>query len=71
LLPHLAQQADWGISWKQHHAISKATAPALDQAQVAFVLSALITRSVITTIAAPASAFDAKSFFEQLDRNQP
>ena len=35
------------------------------------IVSALIALSVITSVAAPASAFDAKSFFEQLDRNLP
>ena len=35
------------------------------------IVSALIALSVITTVAAPAGAFDAKTFFEQLDRNQP
>lgn len=34
-------------------------------------LTALIALSVITTVAPPASAFDAKTFFERLDRNQP
>jgi hypothetical protein len=29
------------------------------------ILSALVALSVVTAIAAPASAFDAKSFFEQ------
>ena len=32
------------------------------------ILSALIALSVLAGIAAPASAFDAKSFYEQLDR---
>ena len=32
------------------------------------VVSALIALSVIAGIAAPASAFDAKSFYAQLDR---
>jgi hypothetical protein len=35
------------------------------------IVSALIALSVITSTAAPASAFDAKTFFEQVDRNQP
>ena len=30
------------------------------------ILSALIALSVVTAVAAPANAFDAKSFFEQL-----
>ena len=29
------------------------------------ILSALIALSVVTAVAAPANAFDAKSFFEQ------
>jgi hypothetical protein len=29
------------------------------------ILSALVALSVVTAVAAPASAFDAKSFFEQ------
>ena len=29
------------------------------------ILSALIALSVVTAVAAPATAFDAKSFFEQ------
>jgi hypothetical protein len=33
------------------------------------ILSALIALSVLAGIAAPASAFDAKSFYEQVDRN--
>jgi hypothetical protein len=33
------------------------------------ILSALIALSVLAGVAAPASAFDAKTFFEQLDRN--
>ena len=32
------------------------------------IVSALIALSVITSVSAPASAFDAKSFYEQLDR---
>jgi len=32
------------------------------------ILSALLAVSVLAGIAAPASAFDAKSFYEQLDR---
>ena len=32
------------------------------------IVSALIALSVLAGIAAPASAFDAKSFYEQLDR---
>ena len=32
------------------------------------IVSALIALSVIAGIAAPASAFDAKSFYSQLDR---
>jgi hypothetical protein len=35
------------------------------------IVSALIALSVITSVSAPASAFDAKTFFEQVDRNQP
>jgi hypothetical protein len=35
------------------------------------IVSALIALSVMTTVAAPAGALDAKTFFEQLDRNQP
>jgi hypothetical protein len=35
------------------------------------IVSALIALSVITSVAAPASAFDAKRFFEQVDRNLP
>jgi hypothetical protein len=34
------------------------------------VISALIALSVMSSIAAPASAFDVKSFYEQLDRQQ-
>jgi hypothetical protein len=33
------------------------------------IVSALIALSVLAGIAAPASAFDAKSFYEQLDRH--
>jgi hypothetical protein len=33
------------------------------------IVSALVLLSVLAGIAAPASAFDAKSFYEQLDRN--
>jgi hypothetical protein len=32
------------------------------------IVSALVALSVLAGIAAPASAFDAKSFYEQLDR---
>jgi len=32
------------------------------------IVSALLALSVIAGIGAPASAFDAKSFYEQLDR---
>jgi hypothetical protein len=32
------------------------------------IVSALIALSVLAGIAAPASAFDARSFYEQLDR---
>ena len=32
------------------------------------LVSALLALSVLVGIAAPASAFDAKSFFDQLDR---
>ena len=32
------------------------------------IVSALIALSVLAGIAAPASAFDSKSFYEQLDR---
>jgi hypothetical protein len=32
------------------------------------IVSALIALSVLTAVAAPASAFDAKSFFEQQER---
>jgi hypothetical protein len=32
------------------------------------ILSALLVLSVLAGIAAPASAFDAKSFYQQLDR---
>jgi hypothetical protein len=32
------------------------------------ILSALLALSVIASVAAPASAFDAKSFYEQMDR---
>jgi hypothetical protein len=35
------------------------------------IVSALIALSVLASIAAPASAFDAKSFYEQADRNLP
>ena len=35
------------------------------------ILSALIALSVIAGVAAPASAFDAKTFFEQQARNLP
>jgi hypothetical protein len=35
------------------------------------LVSALIALSVLTSVAAPASAFDAKSFFEQQARNLP
>ena len=33
------------------------------------IASALITLSFVTAIAAPASAFDAKEFWEQQDRS--
>jgi hypothetical protein len=33
------------------------------------IASALITLSLVTAIAAPASAFDAKVFWEQQDRS--
>ena len=33
------------------------------------IVSALIALSVLAGIAAPASAFDAKSFYDQQDRN--
>jgi hypothetical protein len=33
------------------------------------IVSALIALSVLAGIAAPASALDAKSFYQQLDRN--
>ena len=33
------------------------------------ILSALLLLSVVASVAAPASAFDAKSFYEQADRN--
>ena len=32
------------------------------------IISALVALSVLTGVAASASAFDAKSFYEQLDR---
>jgi hypothetical protein len=32
------------------------------------IISALVVLSVLVGVAAPASAFDAKSFYEQLDR---
>ena len=32
------------------------------------IVSALVALSVVTTVAAPASAFDAKSFYGQQDR---
>ena len=35
------------------------------------IASALIALSVIAGIAAPASAFSAKEFFAQLERNAP
>jgi len=35
------------------------------------IVSALIALSVIAGVAAPASAFDSKSFFEQQTRNLP
>jgi hypothetical protein len=34
------------------------------------IVSALIALSVIAGVAAPASAFDAKSFYEQQDRSR-
>ena len=33
------------------------------------IISALVALSVLTGFAATASAFDAKSFYEQVDRN--
>ena len=33
------------------------------------ILSALLALSVLAGITAPADAFDAKSFYEKLDRN--
>jgi hypothetical protein len=33
------------------------------------IVSALLALSVLAGIAAPAGAFDAKSFFQQLDRD--
>ncbi len=35
------------------------------------ILSALIALSVLAGVATPTRAFDAKSFFEQADRNLP
>jgi hypothetical protein len=35
------------------------------------IVSALIALSVLASVAAPASALDAKSFYEQADRNLP
>jgi hypothetical protein len=32
------------------------------------IISALVLLSVVAGVAAPASAFDAQSFFQQLDR---
>jgi hypothetical protein len=34
------------------------------------IVSVLVALSVLAAIAAPASAFDAKSFYAQLDRTQ-
>jgi hypothetical protein len=34
------------------------------------IASALITLSLITAVAAPASAFDAKQFWQQQDRSR-
>jgi hypothetical protein len=34
------------------------------------IVSALIALSVLAGVAAPASAFDAKSFYEQQDRSR-
>ena len=34
------------------------------------IVSALIALSVLTGVAASANAFDAKSFFEELDRSR-
>jgi hypothetical protein len=34
------------------------------------IVSAFVALSVLAAIAAPASAFDAKSFYAQLDRTQ-
>ena len=33
------------------------------------ILSAIVALSVLTGVAASANAFDAKSFYEKLDRN--
>ena len=33
------------------------------------ILSALVALSVVTGVAASANAFDAKSFYEQIDRD--
>jgi hypothetical protein len=33
------------------------------------IISALVALSVLTGVAASANAFDAKTFYEQLDRN--
>ena len=35
------------------------------------IVSALLALSVLTGVAASANAFDAKSFYEQLDRQHP
>ena len=35
------------------------------------IVSVLIALSVIASVAAPASALDAKTFFEQVDGNLP
>jgi hypothetical protein len=35
-----------------------------------FILSALLTLSVLTGVAASASALDAKNFYEQQDRSR-
>jgi hypothetical protein len=34
------------------------------------ILSAIVALSVLTGVAASASAFDAKSFYEELDRSR-
>lgn len=35
------------------------------------IASALIALSLLAAVAAPASAFDSRTFFQQLDRNLP